>query len=301
MTLRFTFYVLRFKGSEHNLVLLRSCTVAHTLGFFRHCRRYRPVTSLDTRPWYARTLGLVCVGLFLVSGLGWAGCERFAQHAATDSTSVYTYTSTPTPGGTGKYYMGREIAAVTSHDPGAIWLERPGRETAEFPNRVVEALDLVPDEVVADIGAGTGYFTFRISPLVPEGKVLAVDIQPEMLEQIEARMEADSVANIEPILGSVESPNLPPASVDVALIVASYHQFSHPHEMMQNIVNALTPGGRLVLVEYRGEDPTIPVDPFLTMTEAQARKEMAVHGLVWRQTKDFLPQQHFMVFEKPLR
>ena len=259
------------------------------------------MTSPDTRIPYVRGLGLVLVLLLLVSALGWGACERIAQHASTDSTGVYTYTNTPSPGGTGKFYMGREIAAVTSHDPGAIWLERPGREAAEFPNRVIEALDLLPTEVVADIGAGTGYFTFRISPHVPEGKVLAVDIQPEMIDQIRARMEADSVANIEPLLGTVESPNLPPESVDVALIVASYHQFSHPHEMMQNIVTALRPGGRLVLVEYRGEDPTIPVDPFLTMTEDQARKEMAAHGLVWRQTKDFLPQQHFMVFEKPLR
>ena len=265
----------------------------------RHRRHDGPVTSFDTRIRYVRSLGLVCVLLLLVSGLGWGACERFASNPSTDSTGVYSYASSQNPGGTGKFYMGREIAAITSHDLGAIWLERPGREAAEFPTRVVEALDLLPDEVVADIGAGTGYFTFKIAPLVPEGKVLAVDIQPEMLDQIRARMTVDSLANVEPILGTVDNPNLPADSVDVALIVASYHQFSHPHEMMQNIVAALKPGGRLVLVEYRGEDSTISVDPLLKMTEAQARKEMARHGLVWRQTKDFLPQQHFMVFEKP--
>ncbi len=263
----------------------------------RHRRPDGPVTSFDTRTRYLRSLGLVCVLLLLASGLGSSACEP--PDTPTDSTSVYSYASSQNPGGTGKFYMGREIAAITSHDLGAIWLERPGRETAEFPTRVVEALDLLPDEVVADIGAGTGYFTFKIAPLVPEGKVLAVDIQPEMLDQIRARMEADSLANVEPILGTVDNPNLPADSVDVALIVASYHQFSHPHEMMQNIVAALKPGGRLVLVEYRGEDPTISVDALLKMTEAQSRKEMARHGLVWRQTKDFLPQQHFMVFEKP--
>ncbi len=259
------------------------------------------MTFSDTRTGYARSLVLGCVLVLLLSSLGGGACERFFQPPPSDSTAVYSYASSPAPGGIGKLYMGREIAAVTPHDSIAIRLERPEREVAEFPTRVVEALDLLPDEVVADIGAGTGYFTFRISPHVPDGRVLAVDIQSEMLDQIRARMAADSVSNVHPILGTVENPNLPPDSVDVALIVASYHQFSHPHEMMQNIVAALKPGGRLVLVEYRGEDSTIPVDPLLRMTEAQARKEMAEHGLVWSQTKDFLPQQHFMVFEKPMR
>ena len=249
---------------------------------------------------YVRSLGMVCLLMLLAGSLGWGACERFSNPPQPDSTAVYSYASSPGPGGTGKVYMDREIAAVTPHDLGAIWLERPGRETAEFPNRVVEALDLQPHEIVADIGAGTGYFTFKISPEVSQGLVLAVDIQPEMLDEIRARMTADSVANVMPILGTAENPNLPVDSVDVVLIVASYHQFSHPHEMMQNIVTALKPGGRLVLVEYRGEDATIAVNALLKMTEAQARKEMAAHGLVWSQTQDFLPQQHFMVFEKPM-
>lgn len=262
-------------------------------------RRYGPVTSSDSRPRYLRRLGPALALVVLAGSLGWGACERFARHPSADSTSVYSYQESQDPDGTGKFYMGREIAAVTA--PDARWYERPEREVAEFPNRVVEALDLQPTDVVADIGAGTGYFTFKISPHVPDGQVLAVDIQPEMLDQIRARIAADSVANVEPILGSVENPNLPPDSVDVALIVASYHQFSHPHEMMQHIVAALKPRGRLVLVEYRGEDATIPVVPLLKITEAQMRKEMAVHGLVWSQTKDFLPQQHFMVFEKPMQ
>lgn len=235
----------------------------------------------------------------LAVSLGGGACERSTPDAL-DSTAVYTYQTNQSPNGTGKFYMGREIGDVTAHDPGTQWLEQPEREAIEFPNRVVEALNLRPTDVVADIGAGAGFFTFRISPHVPQGKVLAVDIQPEMVDQIRARAEADSIANVEPLLGTVDNPNLPEDSVDVTLIVGSYHEFSHPHEMMQHIVAALRPGGRLVLVEYRGEDTTIPVDPVHKMTEAQARKEMAAHGLVWSQTEDFLPQQHFMIFEKPV-
>ena len=263
-------------------------------------RLHRPVTVSDTRTRYTRGLGLACGLLLLAGSLGWGACERFSPGASTDSTAVYVFRTSQSPNGTGKFYMDREIADVIEHDPGAQWLERPGREDAEFPNRVIEALDLRPTDVVTDIGAGTGYFTFRISPHVPDGKVLAVDIQPEMLDQIRTRMEADSVANVEPLLGTVENPNLPNDAVDVTLIVGSYHEFSHPYEMMQHIVAALRPGGRLVLVEYRGEDPTILIDPVHKMTEAQARKEMAALGLVWSQTKDFLPQQHFMIFEKPV-
>ncbi|MFQ5570074.1 MAG: class I SAM-dependent methyltransferase [Rhodothermales bacterium] len=246
-------------------------------------------------------LGVVLGLLLLAVSVAGNTCERFLPGSTTDSTTVYVYRSNQSPDGTGKVYMGREIAAVTEHDPGAVWLERPEREETEFPNRVVEALEMRTDDVVADIGAGTGYFTFRISPHVPRGKVLAVDIQAEMLEQIRLRMEADSIANVEPILGTIDNPNLPDGAVDIILIVMSYHEFSHPHEMMEYIVQALRPGGRLVLVEYRGEDLTIPMEPLHKMTEEQVRREVEAHGLVWRQTKDVLPQQHFIVFEKPTR
>lgn len=231
-----------------------------------------------------------------------AACESDPRPAIvpTDSTAYYTYRDAA-PNGTGKVYMDREIADVTEADSSAAFLDRPERAETEFPTRVVEALDLQPTDVVADIGAGTGYFTFRLSPAVPRGHVLAVDIQPEMLDHIRRHSREKKASNVEPILGTITDPNLPADSVDVALIVFSYTEFSHPREMIENIAGALRPGGRLVLVEYRGEDPTIPVDPLHRITEAQARREMQAAGLAWVETRSILPQQHFMVFEKPAR
>ncbi len=202
--------------------------------------------------------------------------------------------------GSGRFYLGREIARVGETPDVTEWLERPGREAEEFPTRLIEALELAPGDEVADIGAGTGYFTFRMAAKVPDGTVFAVDIQQAMLDMIRERMDAEGVANIQPVLGTETSPNLPPASIDLALVVVSYHEFSHPREMMEHVVEALKPGGRFVLVEYRGEDPTVPVSAVRRMSEAQAIKEMRAVGLRWQQTKDILPQQHFMVFEKPL-
>lgn len=214
------------------------------------------------------------------------------------SDAVYQERSIHSPDGIGKFYMGREIAKVMGHE-GAGWLERPSRETEEKPSRVVNALNLKPTDVVADIGAGTGYFSFRISPLVPEGKVLAVDIQPEMLEIIDLLKKERNITNVEPVLSGVRDLKLPASSVDLALMVDAYHEFAYPREIMEGIVRALKPGGRVVLVEYRGENPFIFIKALHKMTQKQARKEMSAVGLVWLETKDFLPQQHFMVFQKP--
>jgi ubiquinone/menaquinone biosynthesis C-methylase UbiE len=153
--------------------------------------------------------------------------------------------------------------------------------------------------VVADIGAGTGYFSFPIARRVPDGRVLAVDIQQEMLDIIEARKVRGDVDNVETVMGTVENPNLPEESVDLILIVDAYHEFSHPYEMGQAIAKALKPEGRLVLIEYRAEDPRVPIKPLHKMSEEQAIKEMARVGLRWVETRDFLPQQHFLVFQKP--
>jgi ubiquinone/menaquinone biosynthesis C-methylase UbiE len=201
------------------------------------------------------------------------------------------------PDGIGKFYMGREIAHVMGHE-GAEWLERPEREREEEPQKVVDLMALRPGDVVADIGAGTGYFSFRIAAKVPDGKVLAVDIQPEMLHLLEDAAGKRGVKNVEPVLGKVDSPNLPESAVDVALFVDAYHEFDHPREMMDGIVRALKPGGRVVLVEYRGEDPDVAIKPLHKMTEAQAKKEMAAVGLTHVRTFADLPRQHVMIFQK---
>ncbi|MEA2736092.1 MAG: hypothetical protein QOE14_2543, partial [Humisphaera sp.] len=200
--------------------------------------------------------------------------------------------------GIGKFYMGREIAHVMGHQ-GADWLERPEREREEGTNLLVDNMDLKPADVVADIGAGTGYFSFRLAKKVPDGKVLAVDIQQEMLDLLTAKSKELGVKNVEPVLGAVDDPKLPPGAIDVALFVDAYHEFSHPREMMEAIVRALKPGGRIVLVEYRGEDPKVPIKPLHKMTEAQATREMAAVGLTHVETKRMLPWQHLMIFQKP--
>ena len=204
----------------------------------------------------------------------------------------------PSRDGIGKLYMGREISFVMGHQ-GVDWLERRGREREERTDLVVDGMELAPDAIVADIGAGSGHFTFRISPRVPEGRVLAVDIQPEMLAAIEKRQRQGPFLNVETVLGTETDANLPAASVDAVLMVDAYHEFSHPREMMVSTVEALRPGGQVFLVEYRSEDPTVPILPLHKMTESQARLEMEAVGLEFVENRAMLPQQHFLIFRKP--
>jgi precorrin-6B methylase 2 len=199
--------------------------------------------------------------------------------------------------GIGKFYLDREIAKVMGHQE-MLWLERPSREIQEQPNKVVEALNLKPTDVVADIGAGTGYFSFRIASLVPQGKVYAVDIQPEMLDVINFLKTEDNITNVESVLGTLSNPNLPENSIDVTLMVDAYHEFEYPREMMEALVKSLKPGGRVVLVEYRQENPLIPIKTLHKMTQKQVKKEINAVGLSWQETQEFLPQQHFIVFQK---
>jgi ubiquinone/menaquinone biosynthesis C-methylase UbiE len=202
------------------------------------------------------------------------------------------------PNGTGKFYMGREIAQVMGHEA-ADWLERPEREKEEQPNKLLKALEIKPGDIVADIGAGSGYFSFRLAKRVgPKGKVLAVDIQPEMLDIIRKRMEAAKVKNIMPIEGEEDDPRLPAGAVDMILMVDVYHEFAYPWEMTRNMVRALKPGGRLVFVEYRLEDPKVWIKLVHKMSEKQVRKEMDAHPVTWVKTLETLPSQHIIVFKK---
>jgi ubiquinone/menaquinone biosynthesis C-methylase UbiE len=245
-----------------------------------------------------RTTGLYFL-VFSLSLLVGCSAQQPAETVGVEAgfTGVYRYRA-PSRDGIGKIYMGREIARVMDPD-NASWLERPNREVEELPEQVLSHMNLKQDEVVADIGAGTGYFAFRLSPLLPNGKVLAVEIQPEMLEIIKKRAREMQVKNVFPILGTLTDPNLPEAGLDVVLMVDAYHEFSYPREMTEAIIRALKPGGRVIVIEYRGEGPRVTKPPHHKMTEAQLIKEMAAAGLRWQETKDFLPQQHFIVFKKP--
>jgi SAM-dependent methyltransferase len=199
--------------------------------------------------------------------------------------------------GIGKFYMGREISQVMGH-LGAGWLERPKREREERTDLLLKHLSLKATDYVVDLGAGTGYFSFPIAVQLTAGKVLAVDIEPEMLRLIEQRKSDEGIENIDTILASELSPNIPNASVDVVVLVDAYHEFSHPREVMAGVVKGLKPGGRVVLVEYRGEDNRVPIKRLHKMTQQQAKKEMSVVGLQWLRTDDYLPQQHVMIFSK---
>jgi SAM-dependent methyltransferase len=201
------------------------------------------------------------------------------------------------PDGIGKFYMGREIAKVMGH-PAIGWLERDEREREEAPSRAIAALDLRPADVIADIGAGSGYYTFRIAPKVPLGKVIAIDIQQEMLDFLNKRSAELQLPNVEAHLGAIDSVQLPENSLDAALMVDAYHEFSDPAEMLQSLHRALKPDGRIILLEFRAEDPRVPIKPLHKMTEEQARKEFAAAGFTLASNKRQLPWQHFMVFVK---
>lgn len=239
---------------------------------------------------------LVWVGL--TPGAASADTVNIPLQSSVTESDIYQYRIIHNPDGIGKFYMGREIASVMGHE-GAGWLERPSRDLEEQPNKAVQALGLKATDTVADIGAGTGYFSFRMATLLPQGKVLAVDIQPEMIDILNFFKQEGQGKNVEPILGEVDDPHLPPESIELALMVDAYHEFEYPQEIMQGIVAALRPGGRVALLEYRGENPFIPIKGLHKMTQKQVKKEMQAVGLEWIETKNVLPQQHLMFFQKP--
>ncbi len=213
-------------------------------------------------------------------------------------TNRYDFRQGHHPEGTGKFYMGREIALVMGHEA-AAWLERPERNLEEHTEQLVQELKLTPGQVVADIGAGTGYFTQRLAQNVgARGRVLAVDIQPEMIYLLTDKMRALGISNVTAVLGSAIDPRLARDSVDLVLMVDVYHEFDHPFEMMQRICEALKPGGRVAFVEYRLEDPRVPIKRLHKMSEEHLKKEMAVLPLEWIETDRVLPWQNIFVFRR---
>ncbi|MEM6450307.1 MAG: class I SAM-dependent methyltransferase [Cyanobacteria bacterium P01_D01_bin.105] len=217
---------------------------------------------------------------------------------ATEPTDgPYSYKS-PSSDGIGKIYYGREIANVMGYQ-GANWLARPSRATEERPDMAVDALGLKSTDVVADIGAGLGYISFQLADWVKEGTVMAVDVQPEMIELLEAERDKFGINNIETVLCTESDPNLPAESIDMAVMFDAYHEFAYPKEMMDGLVKALRPGGQIVLAEYRAENPLVLIKKHHKMSQKQVKKELTAVGLKWVKTDNRLPQQHLMFFEKP--
>lgn len=234
----------------------------------------------------------------LVALTSFAAWSHAIADEPTSPDDRYEFHQEHDPNGIGKFYMGREIAHVMGHQ-GADWLERPEREEEEQPKKLVNLLKLKPGMNVADIGAGTGYITFPMAKKIgPDGKAYAVDIQPEMLDLLRQRMKKRKVSNIEPIEGTEKDPKLPESSIDLIIMVDVYHELSFPFEMTEGMVKALRPGGRLVFVEYRLEDPNVPIKLVHKMSEAQVITEMKPHPLRWVGTISNLPRQHVIIFEK---
>jgi ubiquinone/menaquinone biosynthesis C-methylase UbiE len=193
--------------------------------------------------------------------------------------------------------MGREIAQ-TMHYSGAEWLVRESRDREEDCKTLLEVLHLKPGQTVADIGCGNGFYTLPIARIIgPKGKVFALEIQSEMLEMLAARADIAGVTNTVPILGTVADPKLPENSVDLALLVDVYHEFSNPEEMLQGIRRSLKPGGRMVQVEFRAEDPHVPIKPEHKMSKEQVLKEVTANGFKLVDQFDGLPWQHVFFFE----
>lgn len=212
------------------------------------------------------------------------------------TNSPYTW-RTPTPGGTGKYYMGREIAHVMGA-ANAAWLDRDSRSKEENTQLAIDKIKLPPTAVIADIGAGTGYYTFQLTQKFPEGKVYAVEIQDEMIVALNDRKKKLNKTNVEVIKGSTTSANLPANSVDLAIMVDVYHELEYPVEVLQSIKKSLKKDGEILLIEYKGEDPTIAIRPLHKTTVAGLNKELGANGFKLAYQGKFLPIQHFLLFKK---
>jgi SAM-dependent methyltransferase len=238
---------------------------------------------------------LVIAVMVMLGALAAHGAEP--GESAGVSTNRYEFRQRHSSDGIGKFYMGREIAMVMGHQA-ADWLERPERESEERTEVLLAYLNVRPGDQVADIGAGTGYLSRRLAKLVPKGKVLAVDIQPEMLDLLRNKLAELAMTNVIPVLGTVTNPGIADSSIDLALMVDVYHEFDFPFEMMGAICRSLKPGGRVVFVEFRGEDPAVPIKALHKMTEVQVKKEMGPLPLEWVETIGVLPRQHILVFKR---
>ena len=226
----------------------------------------------------------VLLTLFLTISLCTLGQDRYKIRAGD-------------PNGINKWYMGRQIAHVMSHF-GIDWLEREEREMEENTSLLLKNLAVKPGMVVADIGAGSGYHSALLSKMVGTGKVFAVDVEPEMIAYLNQRIKQEKLIRIVPVLSTEQKVSLPENTIDMMLLVDVYHEFSFPYEMALSMRAALKPGGKLVLVEFRAEDLTVPIKTIHKMSEVQAIKEFKAAGFAFDKNIDNLPWQHCMVFIK---
>lgn len=240
-----------------------------------------------------KSIPLILISLFFI-GLFSKPSIVFAQNEKEENS--YSF-QTPSRDGTGKFYLGREISQIMGFQ-GMQWLERASREREEGVSAAIKNLPISEESNVADIGAGSGYYTFRIAPKVPKGKIYAVEIQDEALKYLDEKSEELGFQNVVAVKGNSYSPNLPENTIDVAIMVDVYHELAYPKEMLQSIRRSLKSGGKLILIEYRGEDASIPIKPLHKMTEKQAEKELKENGYRLVKNGKFLPIQHYLIFEK---
>jgi len=181
---------------------------------------------------------------------------------------------------------------------GAGWLERPEREDEEAPSKALDALDLKPGMIVADIGAGSGYYSSRIAKRVgPAGRVYATDIQPGMIALLDRRIKSEGLTNVTTVLGGMDDPRLPPKAIDLAIMVDVYHELQEPQTFLQRLKETFKPGGRLVLLEFRKEDPKVPILEVHKMSVAEVKQELEAEGFVLDTVIEVLPWQHIIVLK----
>ncbi|MFD2200863.1 class I SAM-dependent methyltransferase [Shivajiella indica] len=225
-----------------------------------------------------------------------AACLAQVNQKEINLEEPYTY-KTPDRDGTGKVYMGREISQVMNF-MGMSWLERATRPQEENTELAIKNLPINKQSVVADIGAGSGYYTFRIAKKVPQGLVYAVEIQNSAIQYLQEKSKELNFTNVLTVQGNEQSPNLPENTIDLAIMVDVYHELLFPQEMLQDIRKSLKPDGKLLLIEYRGEDQNVPIKRLHKMTVEQATKELETNGFRLVQNGQFMNIQHFLVFEK---
>jgi ubiquinone/menaquinone biosynthesis C-methylase UbiE len=241
-------------------------------------------------------IAAIGITIFILFSFGKCNSSQHDRKPFVNPQLNYSY-KPGSPDGIGKFYVNREIAQVMGSD-GAEWLNRKNREKEENSRLAIDNMNLTPTSVVADIGAGTGYYTFKIAERVPQGKVYAVEIQDDLIRYLNTRKTELNATNVEVVKGDAKSPHLPDSSLDLAILIDVYHELEYPKEMLHYIRDALKPNGKILLIEYRAEDPKIPIKPLHKMSVSQVNKEMAANGFKLTSDGEFLPIQHFLLYQK---